>query len=150
MYASTACIWNHQPLQLWKDTSQTCKQSRPSLFSSSCLLKKKETGGGDMYRCVITQHVCIAPTNLIRAWAAQTPVPHGTSWCDKPIITQDYSELPSLCFLPLSFPAITYKLKKTKTAVNSAGWQGNDCISRIKQQLNILWMKTIEQPVKES
>lgn len=83
------------------------ERAEPQRISSfSCLLLRKETGGWDMYRCVITQHVCAALTNLIWDRAAKTPAPYSTSWCDRPIITQDYPELPSLCFFPLSFPDI--------------------------------------------
>lgn len=103
-----------------------------------CLLLRKETGGGDVYRCVITQHVCAALTNLIRDWAAKTPAAHSTSWCDRPIITQDYPELPSLCFFPLSFPAMT-----SETAANSAGRQG-------KNKPTVGDTVNEKQPVKES
>ena len=90
-----------------------------------CLFMKKETGGRDVHRCVITQHVYNALTNLIRDWAAKTPAPYSTSWCDETIITQDYPELPSLCLFPLSFPAAA-----SETAANSAGWQRNDSITK--------------------
>lgn len=75
---------------------------------------KKETVA---HRCVITQHVCVAPTNLIHAWAAKNtcsaPAPADVT---KPIITQDYSELASLCFFCpfISSPDETKKKKKKR------------------------------------
>lgn len=89
-------------------SNMLAERARPQRISSFFVyLQKKETDGWDVHGCVITRRVCIALTNLIQVWAAKTPVPYSTSWCDKPIITLDYPELPSLCFFPLSFPAIT-------------------------------------------
>lgn len=90
-----------------------------SSLSCFCLLWKKETFSWDTYRCVITWHVCTALTNFLLDWAAETPARQRTSWCDRPIIIQDYPALTSLCFFTLSFPGV-----REETVANAAWWQG--------------------------
>lgn len=91
--------------------SQTTNPSSVFLFVFFGLLEKKDTLRWVMYRYVITQHVCTALTNFLLDWAAKTPAPQSTSWCDRPIFKQDYPGLQSLCFVALSFPAVLNELQ---------------------------------------
>lgn len=144
---------------LQRDASQTRQRHFFLLFSVLFTFEmaaggKKETVA---YRCVITQHVCVAPTNLIRAWTAQNtcsaPAPaDGT----KPVITRDYSELASLCFFCpfISSTDLTKKKKKSVrgkrlhrvAAVWMENWNWRAACQRITRRASVFQQLVIWSP----
>lgn len=109
------------------------RDSKDLLFFCLLLKKKRKICGWDMYRCVITQHVCITLTNLIRDWAAK-----NTCFIQNQLMWQANN------YTGLSWVTVTLFLYPFISSHNTRNCSERQCVAggwlhRKNTQWKILW-----------